>query len=261
MTATTAPIVEIVRQNNVLTLSLNRPNQFNALSEAMLEALIKEFNLLKDDTELRCVVIEAKGRAFCSGHDLKEMRSRPSLDYYRELFSTCGQLMQAIRLLPVPVIAKVHGLATAAGCQLVAACDLAIASSEAKFAVSGINVGLFCSTPAVALSRNILPKRAFEMLFTARFINAQTAQEYGLLNDVAPAEELNARVQQLVDDILSKSNAAVRYGKRMFYQQLEMSLTEAYDYAAEIMAQNMMEDDVAEGIDAFIEKRQAVWKS
>lgn len=261
MTASTQPIVETHRKNNVLTLCLNRPNQFNALSEAMLKTLIEEFNILQEDAELRCVVIEAKGRAFCAGHDLKEMRSKPSLDYYRELFTTCGQLMHAIRRLPVPVVAKVHSLATAAGCQLVAACDLAIASTEAKFAVSGINVGLFCSTPAVALSRNILPKQAFEMLLTARFIDAHTAQEYGLINDIAPAEELDARVQQLIDNILSKSNTAVRYGKQMFYQQLEMPLNQAYEYATEVMAQNMMEDDVAEGIDAFIEKRQPLWKS
>lgn len=249
------------REENVVTLRLNRPNQFNALSEGLLDALLTALRALHDDPRLRCVVIEAQGRAFCAGHDLKEMRRTPDLDYYRELFKTCGTVMQAIRALPVPVIAKVHGLATAAGCQLVAACDLAISADTAKFAVSGINIGLFCSTPAVALSRNILPKQAFEMLFTGRFIDADSAKEQGLINDVVAAEALDARVQCLVDDILSKSNCAVRYGKRMFYKQLGMPLAEAYDYAAEVMAQNMMEDDVAEGIDAFIEKRQPIWTS
>ncbi|WP_432786689.1 enoyl-CoA hydratase [Oligella sp. MSHR50489EDL] len=249
------------REQDVITITLNRANQFNALSENLLKALTDCLKSLQDDTKLRCVVIESEGRAFCAGHDLKEMRSKPDLNYYRELFSCCGNMMQLIRALPVPVIAKVHGIATAAGCQLVAACDLAISAEAAKFAVSGINVGLFCSTPSVPLSRNILPKHAFEMLFTGRFIDAHTAQRWGLVNDVVSAEELDDRVQALVDDVLSKSNSAVRYGKSMFYKQLEMPLAEAYAYAGEVMAQNMMEDDVAEGIDAFIEKRAPVWKS
>lgn len=249
------------REEGVITISLNRAHQFNALSETLLQALIDYLAPLQEDTTLRCVVIEAQGRAFCAGHDLKEMRSKPDLTYYRELFSRCGQLMQLIRALPVPVIAKVQGIATAAGCQLVAACDLAISADTAKFAVSGINVGLFCSTPAVPLSRNVPTKQAFEMLFTGRFIDAHSAQRWGLINDVVTPAELDARVQSLVDDIVAKSNAAVRYGKRMFYQQLEMPLAEAYAYASEVMAQNMMEDDVAEGIDAFIQKRAPVWSS
>ncbi|WP_311515365.1 enoyl-CoA hydratase [Oligella urethralis] len=249
------------REEDVITISLNRAHQFNALSEALLQALIDYLAPLQEDTTLRCVVIEAQGRAFCAGHDLKEMRSKPDLTYYRELFTRCGQLMQLIRALPVPVIAKVQGIATAAGCQLVAACDLAISADTAKFAVSGINVGLFCSTPAVPLSRNVPTKQAFEMLFTGRFIDAHSAQRWGLINDVVTPAELDARVQSLVNDIVAKSNAAVRYGKRMFYQQLEMPLAEAYAYASEVMAQNMMEDDVAEGIDAFIQKRAPVWSS
>ncbi|NLJ51732.1 MAG: enoyl-CoA hydratase [Alcaligenaceae bacterium] len=261
MTTHAPSILDISRDQDVVTLTLNRPTQFNALSEALLKALLEALEPLQDDAQLRCLVIESRGRAFCAGHDLKEMRSKPELAYYRELFATCGELMQAIRRLPVPVIAKVHGLATAAGCQLVAACDLAISADTAKFAVSGINVGLFCSTPAVPLSRNIQSKQAFEMLFTARFIDAHTAQDWGLLNDVVTAEKLDERVQLLVDDILSKSNTAVRYGKSMFYKQLAMPLAEAYEYAAEVMAQNMMEDDVSEGIDAFIEKRPPIWKS
>lgn len=249
------------REEDAITISLNRAHQFNALSEALLQALIDYLAPLQEDTTLRCVVIEAQGRAFCAGHDLKEMRSKPDLTYYRELFTHCGQLMQLIRALPVPVIAKVQGIATAAGCQLVAACDLAISADTAKFAVSGINVGLFCSTPAVPLSRNVPTKQAFEMLFTGRFIDAHSAQRWGLINDVVTPAELDARVQSLVNDIVAKSNAAVRYGKRMFYQQLEMPLAEAYAYASEVMAQNMMEDDVAEGIDAFIQKRAPVWSS
>ncbi|NLY64960.1 MAG: enoyl-CoA hydratase, partial [Alcaligenaceae bacterium] len=172
-TETTPAILDIFREQGVVTLRLNRPNQFNALSEAMLQALLDQFDILQRDGSLRCVIIEAAGKAFCAGHDLKEMRSQPELAYYRYLFAKCGKVMQGIQALPVPVIAKIHGIATAAGCQLVAASDLAVCTDTAKFAVSGINVGLFCSTPAVALSRNISSKRAFEMLVTARFIDAQ----------------------------------------------------------------------------------------
>lgn len=261
MDTPTPPILETTITNGVVTLRLNRPGQFNALSEAMLQALLDQFEILQQDHTLRCVIIESTGKAFCAGHDLKEMRSQPSLTYYRYLFAKCGKVMQGIQSLPVPVIAKVHGIATAAGCQLVAACDLAICTSSAKFAVSGINVGLFCSTPAVALSRNISSKRAFEMLVTARFIDAQTATDWGLVNDVVAETELNARVNRLVDDILAKSPTAIRYGKQMFYKQKQMTLADAYDFAGDTMARNMMEEDAREGIDAFLEKRPAVWKS
>lgn len=255
------PILETQKTNGVVTLRLNRPSQFNALSEDMLQALLEQLDILQRDDALRCVVIESAGKAFCAGHDLKEMRSQPTLSYYRYLFAKCGKVMQGLQALPVPVIAKVHGIATAAGCQLVAACDLAICTSSAKFAVSGINVGLFCSTPAVALSRNISSKRAFEMLVTARFIDAQTAADWGLVNDVVAETELNARVNRLVDDILAKSPTAIRYGKQMFYKQKQMTLADAYDFAGDTMARNMMEEDAREGIDAFLEKRPAVWKS
>lgn len=255
------PILETQKTNGVVTLRLNRPSQFNALSEDMLQALLEQLDILQRDDALRCVVIESAGKAFCAGHDLKEMRSQPTLSYYRYLFAKCGKVMQGLQALPVPVIAKVHGIATAAGCQLVAACDLAICTSSAKFAVSGINVGLFCSTPAVALSRNISSKRAFEMLVTARFISAQTAADWGLVNDVVPETDLDARVNQLVADILGKSPTAIRYGKQMFYKQKQMTLADAYDYAADTMARNMMEEDAGEGIDAFLEKRPPVWKS
>jgi len=260
MDTPTPPILETTRTNGVVTLRLNRPGQFNALSEAMLQALLDQFEILQQDHTLRCVIIESTGKAFCAGHDLKEMRSQPSLTYYRYLFAKCGKVMQGLQALPVPVIAKVHGIATAAGCQLVAASDLAICTNTAKFAVSGINVGLFCSTPAVALSRNISSKRAFEMLLTARFIDATTAMDWGLVNDAVPEAQLDERVNRLLEDILSKSPTAIRYGKQMFYKQKQMALADAYDFAGDVMARNMMEEDASEGIDAFLEKRVAIWK-
>jgi len=248
------------RRDGVTTLTLNRPMQFNAMSEAVLEALQRELDALHSDDALRAVVIAAEGKAFCAGHDLREMRSQPSLDYYQDLFARCSRVMQAVRSLPVPVIARVHGIATAAGCQLVAACDLAIAAESARFAVSGINVGLFCSTPSVALSRNISQKRAFDLLVTGRFIDAETAADWGLVNEAVPDAELDAAVNAKLGEILAKSPTAVRYGKSMFYRQREMALSEAYDYAGNVMARNMMEDDAAEGIDAFLEKRQPEWR-
>lgn len=255
------PVLLRSAEGGVVTLRLNRPSQFNALSEAMLAALQQEIDTLACDADVRCVVLESAGRAFCAGHDLREMRSQPDLDYYRALFRRCGSVMQGLQALPVPVIAKVHGIATAAGCQLVASCDLAVAADTAKFAVSGINVGLFCATPAVALTRNVSAKRAFEMLMTARFIDAAQALDWGLINAAAPESELDARVRTLVDDILAKSPAAVRYGKRMFYKQRQMALADAYDYAGDVMARNMMEADACEGIDAFLQKRPPRWTS
>lgn len=255
-----APLLLRTSEGGVVTLRLNRPSQFNALSEGLLGALQEEIDTLSSDPDVRCVVLESAGKAFCAGHDLREMRSQPSLAYYRNLFRQCGRVMQGLQALPVPVIAKVHGIATAAGCQLVASCDLALAADTAKFAVSGINVGLFCSTPAVALSRNVSAKRAFEMLVTARFIDAAQAKDWGLINDAAPEAELDARVRSLVDDILAKSPTAIRYGKRMFYQQRQMALADAYDYAGDVMARNMMEADACEGIDAFLQKRAPRWQ-
>lgn len=249
------------RHAGVLTVTLNRPGQFNALSEEVLAALQSIFQQAAQDETLRAVVIAARGRAFCAGHDLKQMRSHAGdRDYYQALFHHCGRLMQAIVGCPVPVIARVHGTATAAGCQLVASCDLAVASESARFAVSGINVGLFCSTPAVALTRNVPLKNAFEMLVTGRFISAAQAREYGLVNHVVPEAELDAAVAGLVDAIRAKSPLAVRIGKSMVQRQLGMDLAKAYDYAADVMADNMMADDVGEGIDAFIEKRPPQWR-
>lgn len=260
-TSAEPPLLERTTENGVATLRMNRPSQFNALSEGLLDALQHEIDALARDADVRCVVLESAGRAFCAGHDLREMRSQPSLDYYRALFRKCGSVMQGLQALPVPVIAKVQGIATAAGCQLVASCDLAVAADNARFAVSGINVGLFCSTPAVALSRNISAKRAFEMLVTARFIDAAQAADWGLINDAVPEAELDARVRALTAEILAKSPSAIRYGKRMFYKQKQMALADAYDYAGDVMARNMMEADACEGIDAFLEKRAPRWQA
>lgn len=247
-------------RDGVVTLVLNRPAQFNALSAEMLSALQAALDAIKDDDTVRCVVLAASGKAFCAGHDLKQMRANPRQYYYETLFAQCSRVMQSIVDLPVPVIARVHGMATAAGCQLVATCDLAVASESATFAVSGINVGLFCSTPAVALSRNVAPKHAFDMLVTGRFISAAEALSFGLVSRVAPDAELDRAVAALTADICAKSPVAIRTGKAMFARQRSMSLEEAYAYAGNVMACNMMAEDAAEGIDAFIEKRRPVWK-
>ena len=243
----------------VVTLTLNNAKQFNALSVALLSALQKELDAIAEDQTIRVVVIAAEGKAFCAGHNLKEMRAHSDRAFHQALFNQCSQMMLTLNRMPQVVIAKVQGIATAAGCQLVASCDLAVASSTAKFATSGINVGLFCSTPAVAVSRNLSPKQAFEMLITGEFIDAETAAAQGLINRVAAPEELDNTLQALIDAIISKSPVATATGKQMFYNQLGMSLPDAYDYASQVMVENMMADDVAEGIDAFIEKRQAVW--
>lgn len=245
--------------NGVVILTLNRPKQFNALSVDMLAALQTELDSIAQDSNIRVVVIAANGKAFCAGHNLKEMRAHSDEAFHQSLFEQCSQLMLTIHNMPQIVIAKVQGIATAAGCQLVATCDLAVAADSVKFATSGINVGLFCSTPAVAVSRNLPSKQAFEMLITGEFIDAPTALQQGLINRVAPANQLDNTLQSLVDAIMSKSPVAVTTGKAMFYKQLDMSVADAYEYASEVMVGNMMTDDVAEGIDAFIEKRQAVW--
>ncbi|MGO4526479.1 enoyl-CoA hydratase [Microvirga sp. 2MCAF35] len=247
-------------RDGVVTLTLNRPARFNALSEDMLTALQEALDELKDDDAVRCVVLAASGKAFCAGHDLKQMRANPRQEYYQALFAQCSRVMQGIVDLPVPVIARVHGMATAAGCQLVASCDLAVAAESATFAVSGINVGLFCSTPAVALSRNVSPKQAFDMLVTGRFISSSEALSFGLINRVAPDAGLDEAVGALTAEICAKSPVAIRTGKAMFGRQRSMGLEEAYAYAGDVMACNMMADDAAEGIDAFIEKRKPVWK-
>lgn len=242
------------------TLTLNRPKHYNALSEELLQDFQTALDQIAEDRSVRLVVLAGAGKAFCAGHDLKQMRAHPSREYYEMLFAACSRVMLSISRLPQPVIARVHGLATAAGCQLVATCDLAVASTDARFAVSGINVGLFCSTPGVALSRNVARKHAFEMLMTGDFIDAPTALDKGLLNRVVEPRALDSEVARLAEAILSKSPIAVETGKRMFYQQLEQGVASAYDYASEVMACNMMAEDVAEGIDAFMDKRMPSWK-
>lgn len=243
----------------VITLTLNRAQAFNALSESMLAALQAAMERVAADDGARVVVIAAEGKAFCAGHDLKEMRAEPSLDYYQRLFAQCSRFMLALQQLPVPVIAQVQGIATAAGCQLVAMCDLAVAVREAKFAVSGVNLGLFCSTPSVALSRNLGRKAAFEMLVTGGFISADEAKEKGLINRVVEAGELQAEVAKLVDSILAKPRVAIAAGKGLFYRQLETGIADAYEDAARTMACNMMDASALEGVQAFIDKRKPNW--
>lgn len=239
-------------------LTLNNPAKLNLLSEAMLAALQGELDALAGDSDVRCVVISGQGKAFCAGHDLREMRAHPDLEYYRNLFRGCSAVMQGIQKLPVPVIAKVHGIATAAGCQLVASCDLAIAARSARFAVSGINVGLFCSTPAVALSRNVSAKRAFDMLCTGEAIDADTALDWGLLSQVVDDQALDEAVDRKVNQILSKNPRAIRYGKAMFHPQRQMSLSDAYVFAGDVIARNMMEPETCRDIDRFLDKRAPV---
>ncbi|HUI59608.1 MAG TPA: enoyl-CoA hydratase [Steroidobacteraceae bacterium] len=257
--STDALVRRALDDRGVLTLTLNRPQAFNALSEAMLAALQGELDAALDDDSLRVVVLAGAGRAFCAGHDLKEMRADPSLGYYSRLFSQCSRVMLSIRELPVPVIARVHGIATAAGCQLVAQCDLAVASSEARFAVSGVNLGLFCSTPSVPLSRNVGQKEAFEMLVTGEFIDARQAQLRGLVNRVAEPDALDAEIDKLVSSILAKPRVAVAMGKELFYRQAELGIEAAYDAAGSTMACNMMDESALEGVQAFIEKRTPRW--
>ncbi len=253
--AAVEPILINTSNNGVTRLRLNRPDKLNALSSDLLDALQMALESIAADPNARCVVLSGSGKAFCAGHDLAEMRSNPDKAYYQDLFARCGKVMQSIVNLPVPVIAQVHGTATAAGCQLVASCDLAIAARSARFAVSGINVGLFCSTPAVSLSRNVLAKNAFDMLVTGEFISAETAVAYGLVNQAVDDAVLEEAVQAKVETILRKDANAIRYGKAMFQKQRGMALADAYAYAGEVMACNMMEPSTSERIDAFIEKR------
>ena len=246
-------------ERGVVALTLNRPHAFNALSEAMLAALGEACDALAKDESVCAVVLGAAGKAFCAGHDLKEMRAEPSLEYYQRLFAQCSAVMLAIQHLPVPVIARVQGLATAAGCQLVAMSDLAIASRDARFAVSGVNVGLFCATPGVALSRNLPRKAAFEMLVTGDFISAEEACAKGLVNRVVAPEALDDEVEALVARIVAKPRVAVAMGKALFYRQLEEGIASAYRDAGATMACNMMDPSALEGVQAFIEKRPPSW--
>jgi enoyl-CoA hydratase/carnithine racemase len=247
-------------ERGVVTLTMNRAHSYNALSEAMLEALQEAFDAVAADPQARVVVLAADGKAFCAGHYLHEMRAKPSLNYYETLFAQCTRMMLTIQRLPVPVIARVHGLATAAGCQLVAMCDLAVAAEDARFAVSGVNLGLFCSTPSVALARNVPRKQAMEMLLTGDFISAHEAKARGLVNRVAPASRLDAEIEALVASILHKPRAAIAIGKQQFYAQVEQGIGDAYATAGAAMARNMMDESALEGVQAFIDKRAPDWE-
>jgi enoyl-CoA hydratase/carnithine racemase len=247
------------QQDGVATLTLNRPEQFNALSGELLRRLQDTLDDIARDTSVRVVVIAARGRGFCAGHDLKEIDSLGTQARIEALFTQCSKVMTTLVAMPQPVIAKVHATATAAGCQLVAQCDLAVSADSARFAVSGVNFGLFCSTPSVALARNLGRKQAMEMLLTGEFIDAATAKAYGLVNRVVPAAELDAEVDRLAAVIAAKPQGAVAAGKRLFYQQLEMGLAPAYALASEVIACNAAGPEGREGITAFLEKRKPGW--
>jgi enoyl-CoA hydratase/carnithine racemase len=246
-------------------LTLNNPDKLNPLSDAMIAALGAEFEALAEDDAIRAVVLKGAGRAFCAGHDLREMTAmRQAADGgaagFADLFARCATMMTAIRDLPQPVIAEVQGMATAAGCQLVASCDMVVAAEGTRFGVNGVNIGLFCSTPMVALSRNVPRKHAFEMLTTGEFIDAGRAREIGLVNRVVPPEALAEETARLAETIASKLRTAVRIGKRAFYEQLEMGLDAAYAYTGQVMVENMLDRETEEGIAAFLEKRTPDWR-
>lgn len=259
-TISAEPVLLRHDEGGIVTLTLNRPEQYNALSEALLTSLQHELDEIAGGESLRVVVIAANGKAFCAGHDLKEMQAYADPSACQALFDRCSRMMMSINRLPQPVIARVQGIATAAGCQLVANCDLAVAAEDARFAVSGINAGLFCSTPAVPLSRNLLRKHAMHMLLTGDFISAREAAARGLVNEVVASKELDSATTALAQKIVAKSAHAIRLGKDMFYKQLSMELEDAYNYASERMACNMESHDAQEGIAAFIEKRKPEWK-
>ena len=243
----------------VATLTLNRPKQYNALSEAMLTSLQSALDAIAQDESIRVVVLAANGAAFCAGHDLKEMRADPRHERIAALFAQCSRMMQTLTALPQPVIARVQGLTTAAGLQLVAQCDLAVCADTARFAASGINLGLFCATPSVPLVRNVPRKQAMEMLMTGDFIDAASAVERALVNRAVPADDLDAEVARLADSIQAKPREVVAMGKALFYRQIELGLAAAYDDAAAVMACNFMHADATEGVSAFIEKRKPSW--
>ncbi|RYX90354.1 MAG: enoyl-CoA hydratase [Comamonadaceae bacterium] len=260
-TAAVADVLQSRDERGVYTITLNRPASFNSLGESMLAALQQALEVVKIDPQARAVVIAAAGKAFCAGHDLKEMNAHPSLDFYQALFSKCSRVMMSIQNLPVPVIAKVQGLATAAGCQLVAQADLAVAAENARFGVNGIDVGLFCATPSVPLVRNMPAKQAMEMLLTGDFIDAHEAVRRGLVNRVVPADALDAEVERLLQSLVAKPREAVAIGKALFYRQRETGVEAAYQLAGQAMATNMMEAVAQEGVEAFIAKRKPVWQA
>jgi enoyl-CoA hydratase/carnithine racemase len=258
-------ILEREDSGAIARLTMNSPGNLNALSDAMLAALSEEFARLAEDRSIRVVTLAGTGKAFCAGHDLKEMQAaRQSEDngrgYFADLFSRCTAVMTAIRNLPQPVIAAPHGIATAAGCQLVASCDMAVAAHGTRFGVNGVNIGLFCSTPMVALSRNIPRKQAFEMLTTGQFLETGRALDLGLINRAVPAEDLDAETMALAETVAAKLGSAVRIGKRAFYEQLELGLDAAYAHTGAVMVENMLDRDTDEGINAFLQKRPPEWQ-
>lgn len=254
------PFVLAAVREGVATVTLNRGDRYNPLSLPMITALESTLDTLTHDVTVRVIVIAGSGKGFCAGHDLKELRAHPDLGWQRELFSACGRMMQKLTQLPQPVIARVHGIATAAGCQLVSMCDLAVAADAASFALPGVNIGVFCTTPAVGVARNIARKRVMEMLLTGEMIDAPTALAWGLVNRVVPASGLDAAVKDFTDLIKARSPAVVALGKRAFYQQIDHGLADAYELASEAMACNLLEPDAAEGIDAFLGKRVPLWQ-
>jgi len=258
--AVAEPILLRDDRDGIATLTLNRPAQRNALSRDLMAALQAEFEAIGGDRSVKVVILAANGPAFCAGHDLKEVRSRSDEPFFKALFEQCSELMLTITRIPQLVIARVHALATAAGCQLVASCDLAVAAEGAKFATPGVNIGLFCSTPMVAISRNIGRKKLMEMLVTGDPVNAAAAEALGLVNRVVPAERLDEAVAELAAKIVGKSPLTMAIGKEAFYAQLEMPVAEAYAYASAVMTRNMLARDAQEGIDAFIAKRAPVWR-
>ncbi|TMV08741.1 enoyl-CoA hydratase [Ruegeria sediminis] len=248
----------------VTHLRMNAPDRLNALSDEMLAALQAELDALREDRSIRAVILSGAGKAFCAGHDLKQMTAgRQAEDggraYFKNLFDRCARMMMSVQSLPQPVIAQVHGIATAAGCQLVATCDLAVAAEGTRFGVNGVNIGLFCSTPMVALSRNIPRKQAFEMLTTGQFIEANRAVELGLVNRAVPPEALEQETRSLAETLAAKLGSVVKIGKQAFYQQLQMPLEQAYAYTGDVMVENMLYRETEEGISAFIEKRDPNW--
>jgi len=259
MNDSSAPVLHTRDDRGVNWLTLNRPAAFNTLSEEMLAALQAALDAVAADPAARIVVLAAEGKAFCAGHNLKEMRAQPELAYYQKLFAQCTRMMLSIQALPLPVLARVQGVATAAGCQLVAQCDLAVASSEATFGVNGIDVGLFCATPSVPLVRNIPAKQAMEMLLTGGFINAEEARVRGLVNRVVTPEALDSEIEQMLEAILAKPREAIAMGKALFYQQRETGIAAAYQLAGQTMACNMVHPVAQEGVQAFIDKRKPQW--
>ncbi|HEY2967726.1 MAG TPA: enoyl-CoA hydratase [Casimicrobiaceae bacterium] len=257
--AAVAPYALTRTENGICRLTLNRGDRYNLLSRAMIAALQSEVTRIGADPAIRCVVLAAEGKGFCAGHDLKELRAHPDLAWQQELFSSCNALMVSLTTLPQPVIARVHGIATAAGCQLVSMCDLAVAADTARFALPGVNVGVFCTTPAVGVARNVARKRVMEMLLTGEPIDAGTALAWGLVNRVVPEAELDAAIAALTRVILAKSARLIAQGKRAFYRQVELGLVQAYDFAGGVMACSLLDADAHEGIDAFVEKRAPKW--